>query len=112
MNHTFTSSSDDFAGKIVLRSTESGVVGEFDVKDKSIKGLVEGTLSDDASILSGTWKNSAGSSQRGNFFFHLNKDNNTWAFRGNYSTFKEPFTLGALSNKGSGNTWTGTKKVE
>jgi hypothetical protein len=104
--HTFTSTTfGSYSGEMVLQVGDAGIVsGTFQAKNKTITGsLYEGTLSEDGTLLTGRWRNSAGKGQEGRFFFELSSDGKASHFAGSYSMYDTPV------QKGSSNTWSGVK---
>jgi hypothetical protein len=99
------SSSTTRTGDLLFEVDRDGKVrGEFSIdSNPPVQGKIPtAELSDDGTIMRGTWSNSA--KERGQFYFQLNTSGSRAEFSGMYSMG----TAGPVS--GSPNTWTGTKE--
>lgn len=105
--HTFTSTLGQFSGEMTLRVSDAGVVsGDYEVRNNTIKGQIYAAkLSEDGTILTGTWKNNASGGQNGRFYFEIVSDGKPPRFSGSYSMYD------STPQKGSSNIWSGEKIV-
>jgi hypothetical protein len=102
--HSFAASVGQGTGHMALRADDAGVMsGDFDAGSNVTGQIIRGTLSEDGSILTGTWTNNVAGGQSGRFYFELTGDQTSPRFRGSYSM------RDSAPSKNSPNTWSGEK---